>query len=379
MSSLRPIAVILLVSLMGPLAAEARDIGVLVESRKGIGLIPSFWRGVVYGGGEIPDIGVDWARIDPSLVVTAWRERIGGGGPGWVALDAAIDRAKSRGARVLLAIPAAAAPKNEETWRARIRDTVLRTHKRVDRYEILGDPSVDDDQYLHLYEVGVWAAYQGYHKAAVGGPGVDWRSGLQTRLIQRAKRSDLPLHFVSWSVIAETGEEPLDSYGVVEAALDRTGLKDRPSAIVSSWKMDNRSDASAVTFSFLHSLTKANLDAAFADLSALQWGETAMRSYGRLGKVEIPMLFDPEDELHGVATLEGDDVRLLLWADRTSLAKISVSGMRWGRTYDYSRSVIGLKQTQVVESRDLRAEDPVEITVSVTAGRPVLLTFTPKN
>ena len=91
----------------------------------------------------------------------------------------------------------------------------------------------------------------------------------------------------------------------------------------------------------------------------------------------------PPDQGHTdiwvLVTLEGDDVRMLLWAGRTTRAKISVSGMRWGRTYDYSRSVVGLKRTQVVESRDLRAEDPVEITVSVNAGSPVFLTLTPQN
>jgi hypothetical protein len=358
---------------------EARDVNVLVESRKGIGLIPSFWRGVVYGGGEIPAIGVDWVRIDPALIVTAWREKIGGGGPGWVALDAAINRAKSRGARVLVSIPTLAAPKNETTWGSRVEDTVRRTHARVDRFEILAGPSVEDEHYLQLYEVGIWAAYQGYHKVEAGGPGTDWRSELPVKLIQRAKVRDLPLHFVSWAVKAENGEEPEESYSAVESALDRAGMKDRPSAVVSSWQMDNPSNASSATLSFLHNLTKANLDAAFADLGMLPWGETAMKTYDRLGQVEIPMLFDSEEGLHGVATLEGDDVRMLLWADRTTRAKISVSGMRWGRTYDYSRSVVGLKRTQVVELRDLRAEDPVEITVSVNAGSPVFLTLTPQN
>lgn len=358
---------------------EARDVNVFVESRKGIGLIPSFWRGVVYVGGEIPAIGVDWVRIDPALIVTAWREKIGGGGAGWVALDAAINRAKSTGARVLVSIPTLAAPKNETTWGSRVEDTVRRTHTRVDRFEILADPSVEDERYLQLYEVGIWAAYQGYHKVETGGPGTDWRSELPMKLIQRAKVRDLPLHFVSWSVKAENGEEPEESYSAVERALDRAGMKDRPSAVVSSWHMDNPTNESSVTLSFLHSLTKANLDVAFADLRMLPWGEAAMKTYDRLGQVEIPMLFDSEEVLHGVATLEGDEVRMLLWADRTTLAKISVSGMRWGRTYDYSRSVVGLKRTQVVESRDLRAEDPVEITISVNAGSPVFLTLTPQN
>jgi len=376
---LRTSAVLLLVALFCPAVTAAREISVLVESRKGIGLIPSFWCGVIYDGGEIPDIGVVWARIDPSLVVRAWREKIGGGGPGWIALDAAIDKAKSTGARVLLSIPTTAAPKSEATWRARVEDTVRRTHKRVDRFEILGDPSVEEDRYLQLYELGIWAAYQGYHKVQAGGPGVDWRSGLQTKLIQRAKESGLPLHFVSWSVEAETEGEVETSYSIVESALDRAGLKDRPSAIISSWKMTDSPTASAVTLSLLQSLSKANLDAAFADLKAMSWGETAMKTFNRLGQVEIPILFDPDDELHGVATLQGDDVRILLWADRTASATISVSGMRWGRTYDYSRSIVGLKRTQVVGSRDLRAEDPMEITVSVTAGSPVFLTLTPQN
>ena len=379
LSSVLTVAVVLIAGLLCPLKVEARDVNVLVESRKGIGLIPSFWRGIVYAGGELPDVGVNWARIDPALVTTAWRERIGGGGPGWVALDAAIDMAKSKGARVLLSIPVKAAPQNEATWSARIEDTVRRTHKRVDRYEILGDPAVGEGRYLSLYETGVWAAYRGYDRVLVGGPGVDLQSGLQQTLIQLCRTRNLLLHFVSWSVRTRSGEEAEASSQVVERLLDRAGLKDRPSAIVSSWMMDDVVSASGVTLSFLHGLTKANLEAAFADLSGMRWGETAMRAYDRLGQVEIPILFEPEGELQGVATLDGDAVRILLWADRTARANISVSGMRWGRTYDYERSIVGLKRTQVVESRDLRAEDPIEIMVSVSRGSPVFLTLTPKN
>jgi hypothetical protein len=379
LSSTKVIAALLVGVLILPATVEAKDVNVLVESRKGIGLIPRFWRGVVYDGGKIPELGVDWVRIDPSLVVTAWREKIGGGGPGWVALDAAISKAKETGARVLVSIPTSAAPKNEVTWGARVEDTVSRTHTRVDRFEILADPLAEEERYLQLYEVGVWAAYRGYHKVQAGGPGTDWRTGLVLQLIQRAKIRVLPLNFVSWAVTAESGEEAEESYSAVEVALDRAGLKDRPSAVVSSWQMDDSPNPSSITLSFLHSLTKANLDAAFADLPKLPWGLTAMKTYDRLGQVEIPMLFESEEGLHGVATLEGDDVRMLLWADKTARAKISVSGMRWGRTYDYSRSVVGLKRTQVVESRDLRAEDPVEITVSVNAGSPVFLTLTPQN
>jgi len=379
LSRVRTVAIVLIAGLLCPLVADAGDVNVLVESRKGIGLIPSFWRGVVYGGGELPEISVNWVRIDPSLVVTAWREKIGGGGPGWVALDAAINAAKGKGARVLLSIPVTAAPRNEATWSARIEDTVRRTHPRVDRYEILGDSAVGEHRYLNLYEAGIWAAYQGYHKVSVGGAGADLQSGLQQALIQRCSARNLPLHFVSWSVTTQSGEEAEASFQKVEDILDRIGLKDRPTAIVSSWIMDDTPDASGVTLSFLHGLTKTNLDAAFADLSRLPWGETAMRAYDRLGQVEIPMLFEPEGELSGVATLDGDDVRILLWSDRSSRASISVSGMRWGRTYKYERSVVGIRRTQVVESRDLKAQDPVEITVSVSKGSPVFVTLTPKN
>jgi hypothetical protein len=372
--------VALAILLMLPAVAEAQpEVEVLVESRKGIGLIPSFWRGVIYGGGTFPEFDVNWVRIDPQLVVTAWREKIGGGGPGWVALDAAINAAGARNARVLLPLPTKAAPLNVATWEARIEDTVSRTHSRVDRFEILGDATVPADRYLALYETGVWAAYRGNEKAAIGGPGVDWQLDLTTQLINRCAKGNLPLQFVSWQILAETGDEPEVSYRKVERVLDRAGLNDRPSAIVTRWDMGEPQDAAAVTLSFLKSLTKANVDAGFADLEQLPWGEAAMRVFDRLGQVEIPVIVDPESGLQGVATLEGDDVRLLFWASRPTRMKLSVSGMRWGRTYDYKRSIVGLTRTQVVESRDLRAEDPVEISLSVTAGSPVFLTLTPKQ
>jgi hypothetical protein len=334
---------------------------------------------VIYGGGTFPEFDVNWVRIDPQLVVTAWREKIGGGGPGWVALDAAINAAGARNARVLLPLPTKAAPLNVATWEARIEDTVSRTHSRVDRFEILGDATVPADRYLALYETGVWAAYRGNEKAAIGGPGVDWQLDLTTQLINRCAKGNLPLQFVSWQILAETGDEPEVSYRKVERVLDRAGLNDRPSAIVTCWDMGEPQDAAAVTLSFLKSLTKANVDAGFADLEQLPWGEAAMRVFDRLGQVEIPVIVDPESGLQGVATLEGDDVRLLFWASRPTRMKLSVSGMRWGRTYDYKRSIVGLTRTQVVESRDLRAEDPVEISLSVTAGSPVFLTLTPKQ
>jgi hypothetical protein len=359
--------------------AMARDIEVLVESRKGIGLIPSAWRGVVYSGGEMPLEGLNWVHIDAGLVATAWREKIGGGGPGWIALDAAIDLARSNGARVLLPIPTRAAPRNEDTWSARVEDTVRRTSDRVDRYEIASHVSVPPDRYLALYESGAWAAYQGYHKAAVGGPGADISSGLVFSLMERCSDRSLPLSFVSWEVTAETGEEAEDSFGRVEGMLDRIGFKDRPSAMVSRWASEDSPNVSSTTLRLLHGLTKANLDGAFADLNQLPWGKTALGIYDRLGQVEIPMLFDPEGDIGGVATLDGDDVRILVWANKRSRANIAVSGMRWGRTYAYARSVVGVKRTQVVEERDLRAEDPVRISVAVSPGSPVFLTLTPKN
>jgi hypothetical protein len=373
--------VALAILLILPAVAEAqREVDVLVESRKGIGLIPSFWRGVIYGGGTFPEFDVNWVRVDPQLVVTAWREKIGGGGPGWVALDAAINAAAARHARILLPLPTKAAPLNVARWEARVEDTVRRTHSRVDRFEILGDTTaVTAERYLALYETGVWAAYRGDEKAAIGGPGVDWQSSLPTELIHLCAKGNLPLHFVSWQILAETGNEPEVSYRKVERVLDRVGLSDRPAAIVTRWEMGEPPDAAAVTLSFLKSLTKAIVDAGFADLEQLPWGEAAMRVFDRLGQVEIPVILDSDSGLNGVATLEGDDVRMLFWASRPTRAKLSVSGMRWGRTYDYTRSVVGLTRTQVVESRDLRAEDPVEISLSLTAGSPVFLTLTPKQ
>ncbi len=379
MSDLRAKSLLLIATLLFVSPVFARDVEVLVESRKGIGLIPSFWNGAVYAGGEFPVEGLNWVHIDPTLVATAWREKIGGGGPGWVALDGAIDAARLAGARVLLPLPTSAAPKNEATWSARVEDTVRRTHDRVDRYDIQGDVTVSSGRYLDLYEAGVWAAYQGYHKAVVGGPGVGLESGLPQALMQLCSDRDLPIAFVSWAVKAQTGEEAEASFSRVEGTLDRVGFKDRPAAIVSKWMMDDLPNASGVTLSFLHSLTQVNLDAAFAELRSLRWGMPALRIYHRLGQVEIPMLFEPEDELHGVATLDGDDVRMLLWSDRTSQANLSISGMRWGRTYAYERSVVGLRRTQVVETSELRAEDPVKISVTVSRGSPMFLTLTPRN
>lgn len=356
----------------------ARDIEVLIESRKGIGLIPSFWRGVVHDGGDI-ELDVNWVHLEPRLVAAAWKEKIGGGGPGWVALDRAIDSAKSRGARVLLPLPVALAPRNESVWRERIEDTVRRTAERVDRYEILGDPSLGRDRYLALYESGAWAAYQGYHLAMIGGPGEDLSTGTLRALLQRVSERDLPLSFVSWQINAMSGEDAEDAFSRVEGMLDRASLKERPAAVVSRWRAEDGPDVASVTLRTLHGLTKVNLDAAFVDLDATPWGTTALRIFDRLGQVEIPMLFDPDGDLNGVATLDGDDVRILLWANRRSRANLSVSGMRWGRMYAYERSVVGVMQTQVAERRELRAEDPVEISVSVSPGSPVFLTLTPKN
>jgi len=363
--------------LTGPVVAG--DVDVLVESRKGIGLIPSAWRGAMVGADTSPVGGLTWAFIDPVLVETAWRERVGGGGPGWVALDAAIDAAVNRGERVVLPLPTRVAPKSEDSWRARVEDTVKRTSARIAHYEISGDETVVADRYLALYESGVWAAYQGYHRASVGGPGVEMSGGLLFALLKRCAERDLPLSFVSWHIQAEAGDEAEVTYGRVEGMLDRVGLKDRPLAVVSRWSTVDAPDASSVTFRVLHDLTKANLEVSIADLSHLPWGGTALQTFGRLGQVEIPVLFDPEGDLDGVATLDGDDVRILLWANKRSRANLSVSGMRWGRTYAYERSVVGVKQTQLVESSDLRAEDPVTISVSVSPGRPVFLTLTPKN
>ena len=371
-------AVLILLFLSSSISV-ARDVEVLVESRKGIGLIPASWRGIRHGTDTLPLEGLSWVRIDPSLVVTAWREKIGGGGPGWVALERTIDSVRSQGARVFLPLPTAAAPKSQETWCKRIEDTVRRTAERVDRFEILADPTQSVDRYLDLYEAGVWAAYQGYHKASVGGPGAALGTHVLSPLIRRCSDRNLPLSFVSWRVKAQTGEEAEDSFSRVEVLLDRIDFRERPAAIVSGWAMDDRPDAPAVTLSFLYGLTKANLEASFAELEGLTWGLAAMQAYEHLGPVEIPIMFDPKDELSGVATLQEDDVRILLWAKRMSTANIFVSGMRWGRTYEYVRSVVGLRRTQVVETLELRAEDPLLLEVSVSPGSPVFLTLTPRN
>lgn len=152
--------------------AEARTISVDVDSRKGVGLIPAFWRGVAPSGtDDIARDRVTWERIDPALIRASWRERIGGGGPGWHALNQAIDSAKREGRRVILTLPVAGAPDDEDAWRRRITDTVRRTFERVDRYEISADGVEDTGRFLRYYESGAWAAYQGHHKAEIGGPG----------------------------------------------------------------------------------------------------------------------------------------------------------------------------------------------------------------
>ena len=364
--------------------AEARTISVDVDSRKGVGLIPAFWRGVAPSGAD--DIAWDrvaWERVDPALIRASWRERIGGGGPGWHALNQAIDSAKREGRRVILTLPVAGSPDDEDAWRRRITDTVRRTFERVDRYEISADGVEDIGRFLRYYESGAWAAYQGHHKAEIGGPGGDWTRELIRPFIRLCVERSLPLSFVSWHVAVRDVTDPLDAYHRVESAIDAVAPSQRPEALVSRWGLaEGVADPVYLTCGALRHLLGTELIAACIDPSTSPWAAPAFRAFGELGSVQIPMTLSDEG-VDGVATMEGDAVMLLLWRRHDTgpiEADLSVSGMRWGRAYDYERVMIqaGEEALRVVEQKSLRAVDPLELAFPIPAGRATLIRIVPE-
>lgn len=90
-----------------------------------------------------------------------------------------------------------------------------------------------------------------------------------------------------------------------------------------------------------------------------------------------------DEGVDGVATMEGDAVMLLLWRRHDTgpiEADLSLSGMRWGRAYDYERVMIqaGEEAPRVVEQKSLRAVDPLELTFPIPAGRATLIRIVPE-
>tara|TARA_Y100000588_G_scaffold364609_1_gene428505 strand:- start:208 stop:1380 length:1173 start_codon:yes stop_codon:yes gene_type:complete len=363
---------------------SARTVSIEVDSRKGVGLIPAFWRGVAPSGpDDISRDRVTWERIDPTLVVASWQERIGGGGPGWFTLNKAIDRARAEGRRVILTIPVAAAPNEDDVWRKRVSDTVKRTFELVDRYELSADGVEDIGRFLRYYESGAWAAYQGHHKAVIGGPGADWKRDLIHPFIRHCVERSLPLGFVSWHVAVTNVADPLDAYHRVESAIDAVAPSSRPEALVSKWGLaDGAADPVYLTCGALRYLLGTELAAACIDPGTSPWGAPAFKAFNELGSVQIPMTVSHEG-VGGVASMEGDAVLLLLWRKHDTgpiEANLSLSGMRWGRAYDYERVMIqtGKAPPRAIEKQSLRAVDPLELTFPIPAGRATLIRIVPE-
>lgn len=364
--------------------SEARTVSIDVDSRKGVGLIPAFWQGIAPSGEDgIPRDRVTWERIEPAMILASWRERIGGGGPGWYALNQAIDAAGKGGRRVILTLPVAGAPGDEDAWRKRVEDTVRRTFKRVDRYEISAEGVEDLGRFLRYYESGAWAAYQGHHKAKIGGPGGDWTRELIKPFIRLCVERSLPLNFVSWHVAVRNVTDPLDAYHRVESAIDAVAPSQRPEALVSKWGLaEDVTDPVYLTCGALRHLLATELIAACVDPSTTAWAAPAFKAFGELGGVQIPMTVSDEG-VSGVATMEGDAVMLLLWRRNDTgpiEADLSLSGMCWGRAYDYERVMIqaGDKNRRVVERKSLRAVDPLVLSFSIPAGQATLIRIVPE-
>lgn len=363
-------------------SAEARTVRVEVDSRKGIGLVPGFWRGMVTHG-EVALSGLTWVRVDPALVRAAWRERVGGGGPGWHALEQAIATSRDAGLSVILTFPVAAAPDDEKAWRSRVEDTVKRTKDCVDRYEISAEGEPDVGRYLRYFESAVWAAYKGHHLASVGGPGTDWRAGLLEPLLRLCAARDLPIRFVSWTLSVQDAEDPLDAFHAAEASLDRVPLPERPESVVSGWGLNPGTDDPVyLTCSALRNMLAADLLSACMDPRTSPWGHAAFQAFGALGGVQIPMVFDG-DSVDGLATMEGDVVTILVWrrSDTGPVdVALSLSGLRWGRSYGYERLLVesGRPAPREVERGALESADPLDIRFAVPPERATLVRIVPQ-
>ncbi len=322
-------------------------------------------------------------RLHPDLVAAAWRPRLAGGNAAWAALDAALRSPDLNGVDVILPLPVPAGEGTADLWAELIFDTVRRAAGQVSRFEIWAG-SEGDERYLQFYESGVWAVYRADRKAVVGGPGVDWRSGGVEALIGRCRDRNLPLHFVSWRVDVTQREDLQRSVRAVQGLLDRYALPARPGLVIGDCRTVPGSGVSPTVLTLSSLLPVLGMDVDAVCQKASGAGEAALRAFGRLGRVRLPMRIDaPDRGVEGIATLDGEAVIALFWQREGDAVPLAVlfSGLVWGKQIRVRRYRMGGKGAgaELAEEAALPMREPLKVEFLLGPGELTMVRVSVEN
>ena len=308
------------ISLFGPASGfgqaefdAEKPVSILMDCRKGIGLIPSVWRGLSVQNGSIPE-GLDAkvVRLDPEWTEKVWGPALLGGRPDWVLLDATLNALKARGLELILSMPILSGKQEAEAWSKLVFETARRSAGRVWAFEVsVGKSSSLLEQAMPLFESGVWAIYRAEPEALIGGFGLRWGDERTGKFISQCKKLNLPLRFVTWGLDAALPEDLERSLQAVQGHIDRQGFREKPRMLISKWRPDPASEIDPVVLtmsSVVHSLGTDLEVVCFDAEGGGQW-LNALQAIGNLGGVRLPMqVGSPGRGVEGISTLDGEEV-----------------------------------------------------------------------
>ena len=372
-----------------PAWCEDRAAVLRLDCREGAGLIPTLWQGLSGVRDGIPEgLELRAVRLDPAMVLSAWRPGPEAEADPWWALEAAVDSAYVRGVDVILPIPLPPEGETGDDGSRLVFETVRRLASRVAYFEVTPGPvhtAEDTGRYLRFYESAVWAAYRAEPDAVVGGPGADWRSGTVEALAEWCRERSLPLRFVSWHAEVKVPADLAGSAAAAQAVLDRHPLSPRPALLITRWRAapDSGVDATALSLSSLLPLLGMDVEVACfeprGDLSPLL-------ALSELGRVRLAIGMDPGPVRTGpvvtgpvgiaaMASLGSEEVVALLWSPRGAEgepARLSLTGLPWGRRVRVRRIEFQdrARTGSVVREEVLPMEEPLDVDVPA-GGRNV--------
>ncbi len=355
-----------------------------MDCRKGIGLMPSLWRGLSTRKGVIPE-GLDAkvVRLDPVFTEGVWRPASDGGQADWNLLDATLDALKAKGLDIILSIPIPSGERTSEAWSERVFQTVRRSAGRVWAFEIsAGEFAGGLDQAVQFFESGFWTVYRADPRSLIGGLGLQWGDESTGRFISHCQNLNLPIRFVTWEVEAVSPEDLDRSVQAVQAHLDRHAFNKRPGILISSWRSGPAAEVDPAVLAVSSVVRSWGTDLEVVCFDAEKGGEwaDALNVFGNLGDVRLPLQVEPTDAgVEGISTLRGEEIVSIFWHRRPSgeyPVSLTVTGLPWGNRVKIQRHRIGKNPKKVQEETFQAMTEPLDVALSLPAGSPILLRLT---
>lgn len=353
-----------------------KPVSILMDCRKGIGLIPSVWRGLSVQDGMIPDgLGAKVARLGPEWTEKVWGPALLGGKADWVLLDATLNALKAKGLKLILSMPMPSGKQEAEAWSELVFETARHSAGRVWAFEVsVGQSASPLEQLMPLFEFGVWAIYRAEPEARIGGMGFRWGDERAGEFILRCRKLDLPLRFVTWQLDAALPEDLERSVRTIQGEIDRQGFREKPGMLISKWRQNPTSKINPVVLTVSSVARALGTDLEVVCFDAVDGGQRdALQAFEDLGGIRLPLQVEPIDAgVEGISTLEGEEVLAVFWHRRPIgelPISITVTGLPWGRRVRIQKRRIGKDyEENLLEEAFQEMEEPLEVRLSLPAG-----------